>query len=327
MKDKLGRTIDNLRVSVTDRCNFRCLYCMPEEGLDWLPRAEILSYEEIERVVRVGATLGIRKVRLTGGEPLVRRDISRLVEKLTALPGIEDLSLTTNGLLLAETAEGLSRAGLRRVNVSLDSLTRESFQRMSRRDALDRVMAGLDAAGRYFEGPIKVNAVILRGINDGEIERFAQLARERSFEVRFIEFMPLDADRIWSRESLVTGDEILRRIHAVYPLRPESVERGRSPSRDHVFEDGAGGKIGFINSVSEPFCESCNRVRLTADGKLRTCLFSLLETDLRHLLREGADDATIARVIRDAVWRKEPGHKINEADFVRSARTMSQIGG
>ena len=327
MKDKLGRTIDNLRVSVTDRCNFRCLYCMPEEGLDWLPRAEILSYEEIEKVVRVGATLGIRKVRLTGGEPLVRRDISRLIEKLTALPGIEDLSLTTNGLLLAEAAEELSRAGLRRVNVSLDSLTRETFHRMSRRDALDRVMAGLDAAGRHFEGPIKVNAVILRGINDGEIERFARLARERSFEVRFIEFMPLDADRIWSRESLVTGDEILRRIHAVHPLRAESVERGRSPSRDHVFEDGAGGKIGFINSVSEPFCESCNRVRLTADGKLRTCLFSLVETDLRLLLRGGADDATIARAIGDAVWRKEPGHRINEADFVRSARTMSQIGG
>jgi len=327
MKDKLGRTIDNLRVSVTDRCNFRCLYCMPEGGLDWLPRAEILSYEEIEKVVGIGATLGIRKIRLTGGEPLVRKDLPRLVEKLTALPGIEDLALTTNGLLLAETAEALSRAGLRRVNVSLDSLTRETFLRMSRRDALERVMAGLDAAARYFEGPVKVNAVILRGINDHEIEHFARLARERSFEVRFIEFMPLDADRIWSRDALVTGDEILQRIHALHPLREESAARGRSPSRDHVFEDGAGGKIGFINSVSEPFCDSCNRIRLTADGKLRTCLFSLVETDLRSLLRGGADDSMIARTIRDAVWRKEPGHRINEADFVRSERTMSQIGG
>ena len=327
MRDQLGRTIDNLRVSVTDRCNFRCLYCMPEGGLDWLPRAEILSYEEIERVVGIGATLGIRKVRLTGGEPLVRRDIHQLVAKLAAVPGIEDLSLTTNGVLLAEAAERLAKAGLRRVNVSLDSLTRETFIQMSRRDALDGVMAGLEAAARYFDGPVKVNAVILRGINDHEIEHFARLARERSFEVRFIEFMPLDADKIWSRNALVTGDEILRRIQAVHPLREEGGGRGRSPSRDHVFEDGAGGKIGFINSVSEPFCESCNRVRLTADGKLRTCLFSLVETDLRQLLREGADDAAIARVIENAVLRKEPGHRINEADFVRSERTMSQIGG
>ena len=215
---------------------------------------------------------------------------------------IEDLSLTTNGVLLAEAAEGLAKAGLRRINVSLDSLTRETFIQMSRRDALDRVMAGLEAAARYFDGPVKVNAVILRGINDHEIEHFARLARERSFEVRFIEFMPLDADKIWSRNALVTGDEILRRIHAIHPLREEGGGRGRSPSRDHVFEDGAGGKIGFINSVSEPFCGDCHRARLSADGTVYTCLFASRGTDLRTALRAGASDTDLVGLLQN-VWR------------------------
>jgi cyclic pyranopterin phosphate synthase len=327
LKDQLGRTIDNLRISVTDRCNFRCVYCMPEEGLEWVPREAVLSFEEIERLVRIAVGLGIRKIRLTGGEPLVRKDLHVLVRMLAGIPGLDDLSLTTNGLLLGAQAAALSAAGLRRINVSLDALTRETFQRLVRRDALDQVMASLEMARRHFPGPVKVNAVILRGLNDHEIEAFAELARSRSFEVRFIEFMPLDADRIWSRDVLVSGQEILARIDAVHPLVPDPGQSPHSPSRDHVFADGAGGKIGFINSVTEPFCDLCNRVRITADGKLRTCLFSLTETDLMSLVRGGAADAEIGAAIRRAVWVKEPGHKINAVDFIRSPRTMSQIGG
>jgi cyclic pyranopterin phosphate synthase len=279
------------------------------------------------RVARIAAGLGIRKVRLTGGEPLVRKDLHVLVRMLLDIPGMEDLSLTTNGLLLGAQAPLLSAAGLRRINVSLDALTKETFHRLARRDALDQVMASLDAARTFFAGPIKVNAVVLRGINDHEIEAFAEFARSRSFEVRFIEFMPLDADQIWSREALVSGEEIRSRIHRLHPLVPDPTASVHSPSKDYLFEDGIGGKVGFINSVTEPFCDRCNRIRITADGKLRTCLFSLAETDLMPLLRGGSTDADIATVIRRAVWVKEPGHKINAADFVRSARTMSQIGG
>jgi cyclic pyranopterin phosphate synthase len=327
LRDQLGRTIDNLRVSVTDRCNFRCVYCMPEEGLEWIPREGILSFEEITRLVRAALGEGIRKVRLTGGEPLVRKDLHVLVKMLAGLQGLNDLSLTTNGILLGEQAPLLSEAGLRRVNVSLDSLTREAFLQIARRDGLDKVMASLEIAKDHFPGPIKVNAVVLRGINDGEIEAFAHLARSRSFEIRFIEFMPLDADQIWSRDLMVSGKEILERIDRLFPLMLDPRNDPRSPSRDYVFRDRAGGKIGFINSVTEPFCDACNRVRITADGKLRTCLFSLTETDLLGPLRAGAADEEIGGLIRAAVWKKEPGHKINEPDFVRAARTMSQIGG
>jgi cyclic pyranopterin phosphate synthase len=327
LQDRLGRTIDNLRVSVTDRCNFRCTYCMPEEGLEWLSREEILTFEEICRFVRIATGLGVRKVRLTGGEPLLRKDLDALVRMLVGLPGLKDISLTTNGLLLAGQAERLSAAGLRRVNVSLDSLDEATFVRLARRSGVDRVLEGLEAAGRYFEGPIKVNAVILRGINDHELVRFAEFARDRAFEVRFIEFMPLDAENRWTRSAMISGDEILRRINEAHPLVPDPDCPPQSPSRDYVFADGIGGRIGFINSVTEPFCESCNRIRITADGHLRTCLFSVGETDIKSLLRGGASDQEIGDTIRGAVWNKEPGHRINAPDFVRASRSMSQIGG
>jgi len=327
LRDRQGRSIVNLRISVTDRCNFRCVYCMPASGLQWIPRNEILSFEEIARVVRIAVGVGISRFRLTGGEPLVRAELPRLVEMLARADGVEDLSLTTNGVLLAGLAADLSAAGLKRVNISLDSLVRETFEKMARRDALDAVMHGLRAAARWFPGPVKVNAVVLRGINDGEIEDFADLARREGYEMRFIEFMPLDADHSWSMEKMVSGVEIRERIDRRYPLLPDPSQDPRSPSKDYVFADGAGGKVGFINSVSEPFCDSCNRIRITADGKLRTCLFSVRETDLRALLRGGASDEEIAAVIRDRVWEKEPGHKINQPGFVFASRSMSQIGG
>src|SRR5262245_4844946 len=269
LRDRQGRAIVNLRISVTDRCNFRCVYCMPAAGLQWTPRSEILSFEEIARVVRIAVGLGITKFRLTGGEPLVRAELPRLVRMLAAIEGVEDLSLTTNGVLLADQAADLRGAGLKRINISLDSLVRETFEKMARRDALDAVMRGLRAAARWFPGPVKVNAVVLRGINDGEIEDFAELARREGYEMRFIEFMPLDADRTWSLEKMVSGEEIRERIARRHPLRPDPAQDPRSPSRDYLFADGAGGKIGFINSVSEPFCDSCTRTPPTADGKLR----------------------------------------------------------
>lgn len=300
---------------------------MPEEGLEWLPRAKILTFEEIARLVRIATHEGISKVRLTGGEPLLRRNLATLVRMLTDVPGVKDLSLTTNGVLLREHAPALSEAGLRRVNVSLDSLEEETFLRLAKRGGLSRVLDGLEAAEKYFAGPIKVNAVILRGINDTEIEAFAKLARNRSFEIRFIEFMPLDAQNNWSREEIVTGAEIRAQIEAVYPLVADRQNRSRAPADDFVFADGVGGKVGFINSVTEPFCESCNRIRFTADGKLRTCLFSVHETDFLQLLRDGASDEHIGKCLREAVWDKEPGHTINSPDFIPASRSMSQIGG
>ena len=327
LTDRLGRQVNNLRVSVTDRCNFRCTYCMPEEGLDWLPKGDILSFEEITRLTRIATDLGITKVRLTGGEPLLRKGLPVLIEMLLAIPGVEDLSLTTNGLLLGEQSKALSEAGLRRVNVSLDSLDEKTFVRLARRGSLAKVLDGLATAKRYFEGPIKLNAVVLRGINDRELARFAELARGHKFEVRFIEFMPLDAQGRWSRQTMMSGDEIRKEIESSYPLKPDPNCSPQSPSRDFVFADGTPGKIGFINSVSHPFCDSCNRIRLTADGKLRTCLFSIRETDLLTLIRGNATDAEIGQVIRRSVWDKEPGHKINDPDFVPASRSMSQIGG
>jgi len=331
LTDRLGRRIENLRVSVTDRCNFRCTYCMPEEGLEWLDRSELLSFEEIARVVRVGASLGIRKVRLTGGEPLVRRGLPPLVRLLHESHLIDDLSLTTNGVLLPEQAEDLARAGLRRVNVSLDSLVRKRFEQIARRDALADVLRGLESAAEHFEGPVKVNAVLIRGLNDTEIPDFVRLAREKDYVIRFIEFMPLDADESWTRHGLVEGSEIRERIEASLPgetrLVPDLRDYPSAPSRDFVFSDGSPGRIGFINSVTEPFCEDCNRIRLTADGKIRTCLFSTTETDLATPLRSGASDEELASILRRAVQDKEPGHKINSDEFRRASRSMSQIGG
>jgi cyclic pyranopterin phosphate synthase len=324
--DGHGRQIGDLRVSVTDRCNFRCQYCMPAEGLPWLERDAVLRFEEIERIVGVFASMGVRDVRLTGGEPLVRRDFPKLVSMLSQVDGVADLSLTTNGYLLERDAAALVQAGINRVNVSLDTLEKDRFFQMTRRDSLAQVLRGLDALAAHPEvHPIKVNAVALRGFTEQEAVPFAEFARTTAFQVRFIEFMPLDADRNWTPDQVLTGDELRAMIDAVHPLE----ELPREPSataRVFRFRDGQG-EIGFINPVSEPFCSDCNRVRVTADGKLRTCLFSVNETDLRAPLREGASDDDLAGIIRDAVWRKELKHHVGEDGFRQPPRTMSAIGG
>jgi len=318
--------IGDLRVSVTDRCNFRCQYCMPAEGLPWLDRSELLSFEEIERLVRLFVALGIGDVRLTGGEPLARRELPKLVGMLSAIGGLEDLSLTTNGYMLERYAGALAAAGLRRINVSLDSLSRDRFFQITRRDALPQVIAGLAALERYPQfSPVKVNCVAMRGFTEAEVLPFAALARRKPYQVRFIEFMPLDADHAWDQDKVLTGAEIRTMIETVYPLEPLG-RQSHATARVYRFRDGAG-EIGFVNPVSEPFCADCNRIRLTAEGKLRTCLFSLHETDLRDPLRAGADDAELESLIREAVWRKELKHHVSEPGFRQPARTMSQIGG
>jgi cyclic pyranopterin phosphate synthase len=326
LEDGHGRRIDDLRLSVTDRCNFRCQYCMPADGLPWLERAAVLRFEEIERLVRVFASMGVTDLRLTGGEPLVRRDFPKLVAMLAAVDGVHDLSMTTNGYLLERDAAALVEAGINRVNVSIDSLQRDRFFQMTRRDSLPQVLRGLETLAAHPEvHPIKVNAVALRGFTEQEAIPFAEFARSSAFQVRFIEFMPLDGDHSWSQDQVLTGEELRAIIEAVYPLE----ELPREPSataRVFRFREG-GGEIGFINPVSEPFCSDCNRVRLTADGKLRTCLFSVNETDLREPLRTGAGDDEIADVIRDAVWRKELKHHVGEKGFRQPPRTMSAIGG
>jgi cyclic pyranopterin phosphate synthase len=325
--DGHGREIGDLRVSVTDRCNFRCRYCMPAEGLPWLPREEVLHFEEITRLVTLLVQMGVRDVRLTGGEPLVRRDLPTLCAQLAAIDGLHDLSLTTNGVLLERDAAALVDAGVMRFNVSIDSLQRERFHEITRRDALDRVLAGLHhLAAQPGVGPIKVNAVAIRDFTEREVVPFAQFAREHPFEVRFIEFMPLDADHAWEPESVLTGKEVRALIEErVGPLVPEGRE-AHATARSFRFADGKG-RMGFINPVSEPFCADCNRIRLTADGRLRTCLFSLNETDLRAPLRAGADDDEMAEIIRAAVWHKELKHRVNDPGFIQPQRTMSAIGG
>jgi cyclic pyranopterin phosphate synthase len=324
--DGHGRDIGDVRISVTDRCNFRCQYCMPAEGLPWLDRAELLSYEEIARLVGLLASMGVHDVRLTGGEPLARRELWRLVELLSADANVHDLSLTTNGYLLERQVEQLVRAGLRRVNVSLDALAPDRFFQLTRRDSLQQVLSSLAAAERYEElRPIKVNVVALKDFTEDEVVRFAEFARKHPYEVRFIEFMPLDADRTWSRDRVLPNAEVRRLIHAAYPLEGLGRER-HGTSRRWRFADGQG-EIGFISPVSEPFCGDCNRIRLTAEGKLRTCLFSMTETDLRAPLRAGASDGELEAIVREAVWAKELKHHINDAGFVQPVRTMSQIGG
>jgi len=324
--DGHGRLIGDLRVSVTDRCNFRCQYCMPAEGLPWLERDEILSFEEITRLVSLLSAMGVREVRLTGGEPLVRREFPRLVAMLAALDSVEEVSITTNGFLLERDAEALVRAGADRFNVSVDSLQRDRFYQLTRRDALPQVLRGLELLATFPEAhPIKVNAVAIRGFTEDEVIPFARLARSSPYEIRFIEFMPLDADRSWSEDRVLTGSEIRAIIDAEFPLEPEPREP-HATARVYRFRDGRG-KVGFINPVSEPFCADCNRIRLTADGRLRTCLFSLNETDLRTPLRAGADDGELERIIRAAVWRKELKHHVGEPGFIQPARTMSAIGG
>ena len=297
--DGHGRAISDLRLSVTDRCGFRCRYCMPAEGMAWLDRSELLTFEEIARLVGVLVEMGVRDVRLTGGEPLVRRQLPRLVAMLSSITGLRELALTTNGYRLERDAHALVHAGITRFNVSVDSLQRERFSEMTRRDALDTVLRGLAALAAFPQAhPIKVNAVAMRGFTEAEVLPFARFAREHPYEVRFIEFMPLDADHAWSPSDVLTGEEIRAAIEEVYPLEPEPREPSAT-ARTYRFADGIG-RIGFINPVSEPFCADCNRIRVTADGQLRTCLFSLRETDLRALLRGDAHRFECLRSRRNA---------------------------
>jgi len=324
--DAHGRRISDLRVSVTDRCNFRCQYCMPADGIEWLPKEGILSFEEIRRLVGMLVRLGIEDVRLTGGEPLVRRDFPRLVAMLAGIDGLRDLSLTTNGYLLERHASALVAAGIQRVNVSIDSLARDRFFRITRRDSLAQVVAGLEAIASHPEvRPVKVNAVAMRDFTEDEVMRFCELARSTDYQVRFIEFMPLDGDRAWRPDAVLTGAEIREIIRAVYRLE-EVPREPHATARVFRFRDG-GGEVGFISPVSEPFCADCNRIRLTAEGKLRTCLFSMHETDLRDPMRAGATDDELEEIVRDAVWRKELKHHVNEPGFRPPPRTMSAIGG
>jgi GTP 3',8-cyclase len=327
LADSWGREIKSVRVSVTDKCNFRCTYCMPAEGLEWLARAEVLSFEEIARLVAVLARLGVDEVRLTGGEPLVRRDLPVLVRMLADTPGVRDLSLTTNGVLLDRLAQPLVDAGLRRINVSLDSLDHVRFAELTRRDALDKVLRGLEEAERHPElRPIKVNCVAIKGFTEEDVPRLAALARRKPYVVRFIEFMPLDADEGWRDDQVLTGAEIRALIEAEHGPLVELPAKASSTAKRFGFADG-NGEVGFVNPVSEPFCSTCDRIRLTADGQLRTCLFSRREWDLKTPLREGASDAELERLFRFAVRHKELKHKINDPGFVRASRSMSQIGG
>jgi GTP 3',8-cyclase len=324
LRDKFGRQITDLRVSVTDRCNFRCVYCRSASPETHRPADELLEWEEYERLVRLLVGLGITKVRVTGGEPMVRPGVERFIARLKAL-GVEDLSMTTNAYLLAERCDALVAAGMNRINISLDSLERAKFERITRTKAFDQVIAGIDAAQASSLRPVKVNAVLVRGINDSEVEAFAEFARDRDLIMRFIEFMPLDQDHAWTREMVVTGQEVYRRIHALWPLVP--IPHGQSETaRKYRFADGRG-EIGLICPVSEPFCGHCSRLRLTADGKVRTCLFSKEDHDLRSLLRTGASDREICDEILAIVAEKERGHRINEPGFLPPSRTMVFIGG
>ena len=323
--DTFGRVADDLRLSVTDRCNFRCTYCMPAEGLNWLPKSQILTFEEMARLVGVFVALGVRSLKLTGGEPTVRAELPTLVSMLRAGNPDVDISMTTNGLLLDRLAGPLAEAGLNRVTVSCDSLLRHRFAEMTRRDALDRVMAGVAATVEAGLTPIKINCVVIAGTNDDEVVDFARHARETGFEVRFIEYMPLDAERQWERDKVMPSGQIVDAIDAVFPLVP--VGDGKEPATTYRFADGSPGAIGVIASVTEPFCDTCNRLRITAEGELRACLFSMEETDLREPLRSGASDQELEALIRGTVWAKWEGHKINHPDFQRPNRSMSMIGG
>jgi len=322
--DPHNRTVRDLRISITDRCNFRCTYCMPQEGMRWLPRSELLTFEEIERIARLCVErFGFDSIRLTGGEPTVRADLPVLVTGLSAL-GV-DLALTTNGATLARLAGDLQRAGLRRINISLDTLRRDRFCEITRRDALDDVLAGIDAARPAGLAPLKLNCVLVRGVNDDEILDFAQYGRERGLEVRFIEWMPLDGGGSWTADRVVPAREVIDRIGAVWPV-DQVAARGTAPADTWTYRDG-GGRVGVIASVTQAFCAACDRIRLTAEGQLRNCLFSVRETDLRAILRSGGSDDEVAAAVEAEVGRKWAGHTIGQVHFVRPARSMSQIGG
>jgi len=344
--DSHGRVLRDLRVSVTDRCNFRCLYCLPETEAaqnfyrghwakmpnpapitqQWVPRTHLLSFEEIERFVRLAAGWGIQKIRLTGGEPLLRHDLEVLVSRISKIPGIEDLAMTTNGFLFPEKGRALREAGLRRVSFSMDSRDRDNFKKMTGRNGLDEVLKSIDLARELGFGPLKVNGVVIRGINDHEIESLAEFAHEQDLSFRFIEFMPLDSARAWQKEMVVSGREILERLRARFDLQPVVSDNPSSTSKRWRFSDGRG-EVGVIAPVSEPFCGHCNRIRLTADGKVRTCLFSVVEHDLRTRLRDGSSDEQIGEWLKGVVWQKEARHHIGEADFQPASRSMSCIGG
>lgn len=349
LSDSHGRIMRDLRVSLTDRCNFRCLYCLPEteEAADfyrtkfdpvrnptpgklrvpsWKPRSEILTFEEIERLVRISVALGIEKIRLTGGEPLLRQGVELLVSKVSGIPGITDLAMTTNGFLFAKKAAALKAAGLRRISFSLDSLDRENFKKITGRDGLHEVLNGIALAKQVGLTPVKVNAVIIRGINDHEIDRLAEFAREQDLSFRFIEFMPLDSSRAWLQEMVVPGRQMLDRLQARFALAPIQSANVSETARRWAFADGRG-ELGIIAPVTEPFCGHCNRLRLTADGKIRTCLFSVGEHDLKTMLRKGGSDDEISKALQGIVWQKEAGHRIGKPDFVQPARSMSCIGG
>ena len=321
--DPFGRVVRDLRISVTDRCNFRCQYCMPAEGMKWLPREEILSFEEIERFARICVSrFGFNGIRLTGGEPLVRAHLPELVERLAAL-GV-DMALTTNGATLRLHAEALAAAGLQRINISLDSLRRERFLELTRRDELDRVMDGVDAAIDAGLRPVKINVVLMRGLNDDEIVDFANYGRKKGVTIRFIEFMPLEAGDVWTDRLVVPAEEIIETISGAFPIEP--VVRGTEPAERWRYSDGKG-EVGVIASVTKPFCETCDRVRLTAEGQFRTCLFAVDEFDMRALLRSEASDEALVEAISAAVGTKWAGHSIGQVNFIRPKRTMSQIGG
>jgi cyclic pyranopterin phosphate synthase len=329
LRDSFGRAIRDLRVSLTDRCNFRCFYCLPHGEPPIAPKEQMLSYEEIEYVCEIFVSLGIEKLRLTGGEPMLRRDIETIIEKLSKLKsrGLIDLALTTNGYFLPERAQALKTAGLDRVTISVDSLKGDVFKRMTGVDVLDKVLAGIAAAKAAGLEPIKINAVIVRGHNENEVADFAAFAREHNVKMRFIEFMPLDSGHEWAREDVVSGKEIRERISERFPLVSVDVARGSETSSRYRFADGAPGEIGIIAPVTEPFCGACSRIRLTADGQIRTCLFSTVEHSLRDVLRSGASRAEIVDYIHSVILKKEPRHFINDPGFVTPSRTMSFIGG
>jgi len=325
--DALGRVHTNLRVSVTDRCNIRCFYCMPAENVRFKPRHELLTFEEIERFVVVSAGLGVNKIRLTGGEPLVRHDLPLLVSKLAQTPGIRDVALTTNGILLAQQAQSLKHAGLHRLNISLDSLDRDTFFRIARREGLEQVLEGIAAAQRAGFRKIRLNAVAIRGLTEPDIVPLSRFARERGLELRFIEFMPLDAEGNWDNEQVLSGGQIREVLESEFgSLVPQALEDPSQPAVDYAFADGRG-QIGFINPVTQPFCHRCNRLRLTAEGQIRNCLFSSEEWDARQLLRSGASDDELRTLIRSSVGAKKAGHGINSDEFLRPDRAMYQIGG
>jgi cyclic pyranopterin phosphate synthase len=329
LKDSFNREIHDLRVSLTDRCNFRCFYCLPHGEPPIAPKEQMLSYEEIEYVCDIFVSLGIEKIRLTGGEPMMRRDIETIIEKLAQLKnaGLRDLALTTNGYFLPDRAGGLKAAGLDRITISVDSLKRDVFKQMTGVDVLDRVLAGIAAAKEAGLEPIKINAVIVRGHNEDEVADFAAFAREYDVKMRFIEFMPLDSGHEWSRDDVVSGREIRQRINERFPLVAIDIVRGSETASRYRFADGAPGEIGIIAPVSEPFCGACSRIRLTADGQIRTCLFSTVEHSLRDVVRTGASRGEIVEFIESVVLKKEPRHYINEPQFVTPSRSMSFIGG